>query len=477
MTYIVPTRTPPLAPANPDGNGGECSTTLNANGDAVFESRNYEITVTSNSQVTIRNLNTGEVYQVAGDPHVSVDGVQAFDFHETMTFMLNDGTKVTMNTSPWGNSGATVVSRVTITNADAQYGVEINGASLSDGRDISFEETTSLGMAKDAEVPDGMLIFENARGAGFVRYDPATQSVVAVDQASVNAMETAMAADPNSPANPKGSNPKGTPMTSITSSAFATFDTSFLARLNGDDASAADVSTWMPQGSYTSDGAYVTKLSAGGSVAVSQPGGPGTDVEVVLTATNGVKYHMEFERDAKTGLYVESKVYVSGMGDAGKDALINQHLTGAGHRSLLSALQLTNSTTIDPSKKKKGQGAGGADGGADGGMGGLGGFGGMTGASDAGGTSGVAGQSGDSSNWFIALAEGMGEILNKLAKELKSAVDAVTLDDNGQPPYKEGMRIQGLAQQLQFISQAFLTALNSVGEATKSVVTAGGAAR
>jgi hypothetical protein len=48
---------------------------------------------------------------------------------------------------------------------------------------------------------------------------------------------------------------------------------------------------------------------------------------------------------------------------------------------------------------------------------------------------------------------------------------------NGGAPFKDSMRIQALAQQLSFMSQAFMTCLNSIGEAIKATVTAGGAAR
>jgi hypothetical protein len=90
---------------------------------------------------------------------------------------------------------------------------------------------------------------------------------------------------------------------------------------------------------------------------------------------------------------------------------------------------------------------------------------------------GMDGGSSDSSgNWFIEMAEALGSALNKMARELKAEIDAVELT-NGQPPFKDAMRIQGLAQQLSFVSQAFMTALNSVGEGLKTTLTAGGAAR
>jgi hypothetical protein len=93
-----------------------------------------------------------------------------------------------------------------------------------------------------------------------------------------------------------------------------------------------------------------------------------------------------------------------------------------------------------------------------------------------GGGGGFAAALGGGESWFIQMAEAMGEALNQMAKDLSTAIDKVKTKD-GQPPFKDSMRIQGLAQQLSFMSQAFMTALNSIGEAIKTSVTAGGAAR
>lgn len=91
-----------------------------------------------------------------------------------------------------------------------------------------------------------------------------------------------------------------------------------------------------------------------------------------------------------------------------------------------------------------------------------------------GGSSGSAG--GGSDNWFIQMAESLGEMLNQMANDVKTATDNVRTK-NGQAPFKDSMRVQGLAQQLSFMSQCFMTTLNSIGEAIKTSVTAGGAAR
>jgi hypothetical protein len=448
MSAVISPRTAPLAPANGYGVGGGCRTTRNSNGDAVFESSNYEITVTGNSVVTIHNKNTGETYQVSGDPHVSIDGVQAFDFHETMTFMLNDGTKVTIDTMPWGTGGATVASRVTITNADAHYGVQINGVSPTDNQDISFSETLQYGSQLDVDTADNMMIFENASGAGFLRFDPKTGRNVVVDQAGVNADEAAAPGgmfDPNATAPYLPTQPKGSSMNSTTI-APASFSTpeGFASYLRTNGAGNLDISTIFSADSFK-NGAYTYKLSNGSTVSFTQNGGAGEPIQMTITLPAGQQLHAEFGSVNGGQFQMIGHSYVSNTGNPAIEKLINQNMTGSGSAGMLSALQLTDGINDPSKKKKKGDGTDGAEGGSE--------------------------------NWFIALAEGLGEILNKLAIELKDAVDSVTLDDQGQPPYKDGMRIQGLAQQLQFLCQAFMTILNTVGEATKTVVTAGGAAR
>ena len=71
------------------------------------------------NSVHIFNKNTGENYLTWGDPHLQVDGQQAFDFWGTTTLALEDGTKVTIETTPWvNNSAMTLSSKVIITNAD-----------------------------------------------------------------------------------------------------------------------------------------------------------------------------------------------------------------------------------------------------------------------------------------------------------------------------------------------------------------------
>ena len=95
-------------------------------GKAVFENDNYTITMGDDNSVFIRNKATGETYEAWGDPHMNIDGRHEWDFWGTTTLQLEDGTKVTIETTPWEqNTSMTLSSRVTITNGD--YGVQVSG--------------------------------------------------------------------------------------------------------------------------------------------------------------------------------------------------------------------------------------------------------------------------------------------------------------------------------------------------------------
>ncbi|HUG22620.1 DUF1521 domain-containing protein [Piscinibacter sp.] len=153
-------------------------------GKVCFENDNYRITMGDDNTVTINNKNTGETYQAWGDPHMKIDGKQAFDFWGTTTFNLDDGTKVTIETTPWANNpDMTLSSKVTITNGD--YGVQVTGVDTNQVGDLKFHETQSYGRLLDAVVADGNRLHENPTGKGFLGVD-AEGRVRAVDQQYIN---------------------------------------------------------------------------------------------------------------------------------------------------------------------------------------------------------------------------------------------------------------------------------------------------
>ena len=153
-------------------------------GKVCFENDNYRITMGDDNSVHIFNKNTGENYLARGDPHLQVDGQQAFDFWGTTTLALEDGTRVTIETTPWVNNPAmTLSSKVTITNAD--YGVQVTGVDSNQVGDLAFEEAKGYGELADAVVDDGNVLYENRVGKGFLGVDDAG-SLRPVDQQYIN---------------------------------------------------------------------------------------------------------------------------------------------------------------------------------------------------------------------------------------------------------------------------------------------------
>ncbi|HVJ02069.1 MAG TPA: DUF1521 domain-containing protein [Sphingomonas sp.] len=115
-----------------------------------------------NSEMTIFNEKTGQRTRVWGDPHVEVNGKHQFDFYGTTTFELENGTKLTINTEPWGaNPNAYVASQVVITRGD--NAVVIDGISQNQLGDLSISVSTN-GYALDAEHRDGFTVHEDAAG-------------------------------------------------------------------------------------------------------------------------------------------------------------------------------------------------------------------------------------------------------------------------------------------------------------------------
>jgi Domain of Unknown Function (DUF1521) len=174
-------------PANPTN----ASTSMQG-GKVCFENDNYRITMGDDNTVNIHNKNTGETYQAWGDPHMNVDGEHAFDFWGTTTLSLDDGTKVTIETTPWANNPEmTLSSKVTITNGD--YAVQVSGIDTNKVGDLTFEEGKGWGGLTDLMVADGNVLYENPFGKGFLGL--AGGQIQKVDQNYINKTDLSKSAN------------------------------------------------------------------------------------------------------------------------------------------------------------------------------------------------------------------------------------------------------------------------------------------
>jgi hypothetical protein len=99
-----------------------------------------------NMQWTLTNKETGAKTDISGDPHVH-EGGNAWDFKKNLSFQLDDGTKITVHTIPYGN-GQTVSSELDITKGG--HGMKVQG--LGGNLDGPLQVSDGLnGYALDAQ--------------------------------------------------------------------------------------------------------------------------------------------------------------------------------------------------------------------------------------------------------------------------------------------------------------------------------------
>ncbi|WP_454616461.1 DUF1521 domain-containing protein [Bradyrhizobium cenepequi] len=184
MSFNIPTYILPPAPVTADAWSHE-----QQNGKATLRlGDKYTITLDEkDASWTVRNNQTGHTTKVSGDPHVDDDndGKNDFDFKKDMTFQLEDGTKITVSTVPYGN-GETLSSKLTITNGSNAITVEGLGEDKDGANNLRVTQSNA-GVTLDRLAQDGaQTIYE--RGQDWV-----DRSGRAVTQATINAAEQAAA--------------------------------------------------------------------------------------------------------------------------------------------------------------------------------------------------------------------------------------------------------------------------------------------
>lgn len=135
-------------------------------GKATIDTGRYTIAVDeSMSQWTVTDKTCDKTTtRVWGDPHVDEnnDGSTDWDFKQDSTFVLEDGTKISVATTPWqGDNGATVSSTLSITRGDSGVqvtGLAQNGAKTDDG---SLAVTKMDGKKLDADIADGQTFTQS----------------------------------------------------------------------------------------------------------------------------------------------------------------------------------------------------------------------------------------------------------------------------------------------------------------------------
>ncbi len=139
-------------------------------GRASIDLGNYTLDVNErNSEFVVTNKETGEKTRIWGDPHFEHNGGRVGDFYGTTTLNLADGTKITINTTPYekGGNGTTLSSTLTITQGDRV--MRVTGLDQNQLGDLKIEQLGFTGRLVDAAVDDGTSIYENPEGGPWLR--------------------------------------------------------------------------------------------------------------------------------------------------------------------------------------------------------------------------------------------------------------------------------------------------------------------
>jgi hypothetical protein len=152
------------------GASGEWTVDQRENGSATIDLGNYTLDINErNSEFVVTNKETGEKTRIWGDPHFEHNGTRVGDFYGTTTLNLADGTKITINTTPYlaGGNGTTLSSTLTITQGDQV--MRITGLDQNRLGDLKIQQLPFTGALVDAAVDDGTSIYENPEGGPWLR--------------------------------------------------------------------------------------------------------------------------------------------------------------------------------------------------------------------------------------------------------------------------------------------------------------------
>lgn len=140
-------------------------------GKAHIDLGNYTLDLNEgNSEFILTNKETGEKTRIWGDPHMEVNGKAVGDFYGTMTLHLDDGTKITIHTTPYDkNKNMTLSTELVITKGD--QAMVIQGLDQNKLGDLQIGQVSNGGNFVDWVNDDGVSIFEDTKGGGWQRLD------------------------------------------------------------------------------------------------------------------------------------------------------------------------------------------------------------------------------------------------------------------------------------------------------------------
>jgi Domain of Unknown Function (DUF1521) len=160
---------------------------------ALFENAAYRIRIGADQTVMVANLRSGETY-MAFAPAVGDDEASCLDACDSVTLVLEDGTKLTLQTTVTGidDDGSAAASQRTVTITCRDFGLQVSGLGSAAG--FACVQTVAYGWLLDGAVADGHVLQENAQGAGLWGADPQGAWQV-MGEDSINAEELAALAE------------------------------------------------------------------------------------------------------------------------------------------------------------------------------------------------------------------------------------------------------------------------------------------
>jgi uncharacterized protein YukE len=209
---------------------------------------------------------------------------------------------------------------------------------------------------------------------------------------------------------------------------------------------------------WTYDGhGYSQTMPDGMTVYITQPSGVGDDIYITVTdPAKGMA--TTFHAGDVNGTLVVKDIDTQGRGSVGG-------MNAAQLEEFITEMFLSTEHNGPGGKKRKGNGQANSQGsGATGSAGGVGGSGMVEG-----GVLNPAEWSGDGESWFVLMAIAMGEIIKQRALELKGLLEQIKAAGDD-PPQKLAMEFQGKTQEMQFLMNAFSTALNAIGDTIKKAL-------
>jgi uncharacterized protein YukE len=210
--------------------------------------------------------------------------------------------------------------------------------------------------------------------------------------------------------------------------------------------------------SYNGHG-YTQTAPNGMTVYVTQPSGAGDDIFITVTDPKSGMSVTWNAGDVKGTLQIKDI-------DVQRGGTVNG-MNAKQLEEFITEMFLSTEHNGPGGKKRKGNGqaggnqGNGATGGAAGGANGAG----ML----EGGVLDPADWAGAGESWFVQMAIAMGEIIKNRALELKGLLEQIKAAGDD-PPQKLAMEFQGKTQEMQFLMNAFSTALNALGDTIKKAL-------